>query len=135
VAATLLTREGMPPRDLAERTRLFALAVMVFCRQLPNTDEAREAAGQLRRAANAVRSNYRAARRGRSRAEFLAKLGTVFEEADECADYLQYLHDAGIRRDPTLLQEAKELASIFAKAVQTARRNSERLKKPPSPST
>jgi len=120
----------MPPRDLTERTRLFALAVMLFCRQLPNTDEAREAAGQLRRAANAVRSNYRAARRGRSRAEFQAKLGTVFEEADECADCLQYLQDAGIRQDPRLLQEAKELASIFAQSVKTARENTERLKNP-----
>ena len=78
----------MPPRDLHERTRLFAIAVVKFCRALPQTDEAREAAGQLRRAANAVRSNYRAARRGRSRAEFQAKLGTVFEEADECAGWL-----------------------------------------------
>ena len=121
----------MPPRDLTERTRLFALAVMVFCRRLPNTDEAREAAGQLRRAANAVRSNYRAARRGRSRAEFQAKLGTVFEEADECADCLRYLHDSGIRRDRDLLREAEELAKIFAKSVKTARNNTERTKRLP----
>ena len=118
----------MPPRDLVQRTRLFALAVVAFCRRLPATPEAREAAGQLRRAANSVRSNYRAARRGRSRAEFQAKLGTVFEEADECVDCLEYLHDAGIQRDPALLQEAKELASIFARSVKTARENTERLK-------
>ena len=121
----------MPARDLIERTRLFALAVLRFCRQLPHTDEAREAAGQLRRSANSVRSNYRAARRGRSRAEFQAKLGTVFEEADECADCLQYLHDANIRRDPALLQEAKELASIFATSVKTAKNNTARLKQVP----
>jgi hypothetical protein len=30
--------------------------------------------------------------RGRSRAEFEAKLGTVFEEADECVGHLQMLH-------------------------------------------
>ena len=58
---------------------------------LPATKEAQEAASQLRRAANAVRSNYRAARKGRSRAEFEAKLGTVWEEADECVDWLEYL--------------------------------------------
>ena len=121
----------MPPHDLIERTRLFALAVVGFCRRLPNTDEAREAAGQLRRSANSVRSNYRAARRGRSRAEFQAKIGTVFEEADECADCLQYLHDANIRRDPKLLQEAQELARIFATSVSTAKKNTERLKRVP----
>ncbi len=121
----------MPPRDLVERTRLFALAVVAFCRRLPATDEAQEAAGQLRRAANSVRANYRAARLGRSRAEFQAKLGIVFEEADECADCLQYLDDANIRRDPALLQEAKELAKIFAKSVKTARETSNRLKNAP----
>ena len=55
--------EIVAPRDLHERTRQFALA------------------------------NYRAARKGRSRAEFEAKLGTVWEEADECVDWLEYLRD------------------------------------------
>ena len=117
----------MPPWDLAERTRLFALAVQKFCRSLPDTREAQEAAGQLRRAANAVRANYRASRRGRSRAEFQAKLGTVFEEADECADALRYLRDTRIRHDPPLLEEAEALARIFAKSVKTARANTNRM--------
>ncbi len=110
----------MPPRDLAERTRLFALAV-VACRRLPDSREAQEAASQLGRAANSVRSNDRAARRGRSRAEFQAKLGTCDEEADECVDHLLYFSEARIRADPELLQEARELASIFARAVATTR--------------
>ena len=115
-----LVRHGLcsppcvPPADLTERTRLFALAVIEFCRRLPRTAEAQEAGGQLRRAARAVRSNYRAARRGRSRAEFQAKLGTVFEEADECVDWLEDLRDSGIASDNALLKEAQELASIFA---------------------
>jgi four helix bundle protein len=67
-----------------------------------------------------LRSNYRAARRGRSRAEFQAKLGTVYEEADECVDHLEYLRDTRIRDDAALLQEARELAKIFAKSVSTA---------------
>jgi four helix bundle protein len=121
----------MARNDLVERTRLFALAVLKFCRALPDTPEAREAAGQLRRAANSVRSNYRAARRGRSRAEFQAKLGTVFEEADECADLLEYFRDGRIQNDRALIQEARELASIFAKSVQTARANTNRLKNVP----
>jgi four helix bundle protein len=119
----------MAQRDLTVRTRRFALMIRDFVRLLPNTDEAREAGGQLRRAANSLRSNYRAARRGRSRAEFQAKLGTVFEEADECVDHLEYLKDACIRHDAPLLREAQELAKIFAKAVSTARKHTERLKR------
>ena len=121
----------MAPRDLTDRTRRFALDVRQFVRSLPLTDEARETGGQLRRAANSMRSNYRAARRGRSRAEFQAKLGTVFEEADECVDHLEYLKDANIRHDDALLQEARELAKIFAKSVSTARKNTERMKQNP----
>jgi four helix bundle protein len=122
----------MPPRDIRERTRLFALAVLAFCRRLPKTDEAREAAGQLREAANSVRSNYRASRKGRSRAEFQAKLGVAAEEADECVDWLEYLRDARIRHDAALIQEAHEVASILTASLKTSRRNSARLKKLPN---
>jgi four helix bundle protein len=115
----------MAPRDLILRTRAFSLAVLKFCRTLPQTDEAREAAGQLRRAANGLRSNYRAARKGRSRREFTAKLGTASEEADESVDWLEYLRDGRISHDPALLQEATELAKIMAKAYRTAKRNNE----------
>ena len=101
----------MPPRDLQERTRVFAIAVVKFCRQLPPTDEAQEEA-----------------RRGRSRAEFEAKLGTVFEEADECVDCLESLRDTRIKKDDALIQEARELACIFAKAVSTPRKNTRRRK-------
>ena len=118
----------MPPRDLLTRTRLFALAVFRFCRDLPKTNEAQEPADQLRRAANGVRTNYRAARRGRSPAEFKAKLRVVFEEADEAADWLRYFRDTGMRHDPALLQEGEELARIFAASVATARKTSRRLK-------
>jgi four helix bundle protein len=114
----------MPPWDLLERTRLFALAVLKFCRRLPETREAQEAAGQLRRAATSARSNYRSARKGGSRAQFRAKLQTAFEEADECVDWLVYLKDGRIQQDAVLLQEAREIASILATAVRTARRNS-----------
>jgi four helix bundle protein len=122
----------MPPRDLIRRTALFSLAVVAFCRRLPKTPEAQEAAGQLRRAATGMRMNYRAARRGRSHAEFKAKLGVVFEEADEAADWLRYCRDTGIRHDPALVQEGEELAKIFAASVGTARKNSRRWKDEPN---
>jgi four helix bundle protein len=118
----------MPPQDLIERTRDFALAVTRFLRTIPKTDEAQEAARQLRRAATSTRSNYRAARKGRSRREFVAKLGLACEEADECVDWLEYLRDARIAHDPSLVAEAREIASILTAAVKTAVRNSNRTK-------
>jgi four helix bundle protein len=118
----------MPPYELKERTRLFASAVVTFCRRLPHTDEAREAARQLRRAANSVRSNYRASRNGRSRDEFTSKLAEAYEEADECRDWLQYLADARIRSSPELLEEARALTRILAASVRTARINNARIR-------
>ena len=86
---------------------------------------------QLRRAATSVRSSYRAARNGRSRAEFASKLAETFEEADECRDWLEYLRDGGIAYDAALLQEAQELTRIFAKSLITTPHNSARMKKLP----
>ena len=111
------------PRDLMLRTRAFSLAVLTFCRTLPTTDESVDAARQLRRAASSLRSNYRAARKGRSRKEFTAKLGIASEEADECVDWLEYIRDGRIGHDATLLQEAIELARIMATAYRTAKSN------------
>ena len=121
----------MPPRDLIERTRPFALAVLAFCRRAPQTPAALEAVSQPRRAANSVRSNYRSARKGRSRAEFQSKLQVAFEEADECVDWLEYLRDGKLHEDATLLQEARELASILGAAARTARKNTARMKNVP----
>jgi four helix bundle protein len=122
----------MPPYDIKERTRLFALGVVRFCRTLPQTDEAKEAARQLRESANSTRSNYRASRKGRSRAEFQAKLQIACEEADESVGWLEYFADAKIKSDPALLQEAREIASILTAAVKTARDNTARFKKLPN---
>ena len=132
MAAAVHCERIVAPHDLRERTRLFALAVRSFCRRLPSTTEAQEAASQLRRAANSVRSNYRASRKGRSRAEFEAKLGIVAEEADEWLDWLEYLRDAQIRHDEVLLDEANQLTKIFVAALKTARKNTTRLKNLPN---
>jgi four helix bundle protein len=58
---------------------------------LPPTWEARRLGGQLLDSATSVAMNYRAAGRGRSRAEFIAKLGIAVEEADETIGWLELL--------------------------------------------
>jgi four helix bundle protein len=70
----------MKPEDLKRRTKLFA-RVLKLTAALPNTIEARNIRAQLVSAGTAVGANYRAACRGRSRAEFVAKIGIVEEEA------------------------------------------------------
>lgn len=54
---------------------------------------------QVLRAGTSVAANYRAACRSRSKAEFIAKIGVVVEEADETTFWLELLVDTGIARE------------------------------------
>ena len=91
---------------------------------LPNTVSGRAIANQLVRAGTSVGANYRAACRGRSKAEFIAKLGVVIEEADECEYWLELIMDDKLLPEDKvklLHQEARELAAIFVASVRTAK--------------
>ncbi len=79
---------------------------------------------QLLRSGTSVAANYRAACRARSKAEFISKMGTVVEEADENVFWLELLIETGtMKRDrmEVLLSEANELLAIFAASHRTAR--------------
>src|SRR6266566_814262 len=106
------------------RTKDFALRVLRPYRSLPRTQEARILGTQLLRSSTSIGANYRAACRGRSRAEFVAKLGIVLEEADETVFWLELLLETGIldhKRLEPLLREANELTSIFVSSLRTAK--------------
>ena len=108
---------------LMRRTRQFALASIAFYKRLPKTPDAQVPGVQYLKSSTAVDSNYRAAKGGRSRAEFIAKLGIVVEEIEESANWLEMMRDARIANDPSLLSEAYELRRIFGKSLRTARIN------------
>ena len=110
-------------QDLLKRAQTFALASVKFYERLPKTPNAQVPGVQYLKASTAVAMNYRAARRGRSRAEFIAKLGTVVEEIDESVGWLEILRDSKIATDAALFSEAEQLRKIFGKALGTARRN------------
>ncbi len=110
--------------DLKERTRKFALDVIRLCAGLPQTQVMRIISGQLIRAATSVAANYRAACRGKSRADFINKLSTVEEEADESGFWLGILQDLSVK-DPDLprfMDEANQLTAIMVSSKKTVRR-------------
>jgi four helix bundle protein len=96
---------------------------LAFARKIPKTLETRDFISQFIRASSSVSFNYAAARRARSRAEFIAKLGIVVEEADETVGWLEFFRDGKIVTNEALLIEANELCAIFNAALKTARRN------------
>jgi len=80
---------------------------------------------QWLRCGKSVAANYRAACRGRSRAEWISKIGMVVEEADEAVFWLEILADCDIVPETKLsdwLKEAPELSALFTASQNNARR-------------
>lgn len=117
----------MNKEQLKQRTKDFALGVMTLIDDLPRNTKGRILGNQLLRSSTSVAANYRAACRARSTAEFAAKLGTVLEEADESALWMELITDGGLleqSRVQSLLREANELAAIMFSARRTTQRKS-----------
>jgi four helix bundle protein len=122
----------MDDAELAERTKRFALRTLRLVASLPRTREADVLGRQLLRAGTSIGANYREARRGRSRADFAAKIGICLQEADESLYWLELLVESGIIRPHLLsglMTEAQELTAIFAASLKTARAGLRRAKR------
>jgi len=121
--------------ELADRLKRFAIRIVTFARALPRDPACGEIARQLTRSGTGESANYHAARRGRSRAEFIAKLGVAAEEADETEHWLIVVTETQIVTSPPLLKEltwlldeARQLRAILVQSVRTARANYPKLK-------
>ena len=116
----------MDKRELQIRTKIFALRVIRMTESLPRRMSADVLGRQALRSASSVAANYRAACRAKSRADFVAKMGTVEEEADETGFWLELIADAALvpaAKLAELIKEADELTAIAVASVRTARRN------------
>ncbi len=102
--------------DLQKRTKEYSLEIIKFYKELPKDFEVQHIGRQLFRSATSVGANTRAAFRGRSKKEFIAKLGIVIEEADESVFWLELLHEIlEIKKEiiNKLIKESEELLAIF----------------------
>jgi len=78
----------------------------------------------LLRSATSVGANYRAACRAKSNADFISKMGTVEEEADECLYWMELLAEAKLvqpEKLQPLMAEADELVAITVSSINTAK--------------
>ena len=122
----------MDADELKKRTKKFALRILKLVAALPNTVQGRTVGGQLARAGTSVGSNYRAACRSRSRAEFIARIGVVLEEADESAFWLELVIEGQLlpaNLVQPLLDEANVLTGIMATSRITASSRGKRTTK------
>jgi four helix bundle protein len=112
--------------ELQARVRHFAIRILKFVQSLPHDPATETIARQLARAAHGASDNYRSARRARSRAEFIARLGVAVDEADETESGLNTIVEAGLASGAELnwlVQESAELRAIFVASLRTARAN------------
>jgi four helix bundle protein len=106
------------------RTKSFALRIIKLVEALPSNRTADVVGKQLVRSGTSVGANYRAACRAKSNADFMAKMGTVEEEADESAFWLEVIVESGLMKEELvkdLLDEADQIVAIIVSSINAAR--------------
>lgn len=105
------------PRDLKPRTKAFALRIIRMYSHLAKSDTVAQVLGkQALRSGTSVGANYREASRGRSKAEFVAKIGECLKEAEETEYWLELLIESGCvaaARISDLIDETRQLIAIL----------------------
>jgi four helix bundle protein len=107
------------------RTQAYALRIIKVVDALPRDVVSKTLGHQLLRAGTSVATSYRAAVRGRSPAEFVAKMGIVEEECDESLLWMQLLIESERIQAPRvapLMREGSEILAIAVASIKTARR-------------
>ncbi len=99
---------------MRERTKRFALSIIALSDSLPNKESARVINRQMIRSGTSVAANFRAACRGRSKAEYFSKICIVVEEADETQFWLEMLRDSNLSNENNLNPFLKEISEIVA---------------------
>ena len=114
----------MTEKEMLRRTKEFAIRIVKLVNALPNTIPGRAIGSQLIRSGTSVTANYRAACRGRSKAEFIAKLGTVEEESHESSFWMELIMESGMKTQKlvqSLHDEAEALTKIVVASIRTMR--------------
>jgi four helix bundle protein len=111
-------------RDLRERTMEYAKRIVRMFSALPQNTLAQTLGKQVLRSGTSVGANYREADSGRSKAEFIAKMGDCLKELSETEYWLELMAAEEILssdRLAPLIQETRELIAIFTTIIKKAR--------------
>ncbi len=114
----------MDADELKRRTKHFGLRIIKLVDELPHRRSADVIGKQLLRSGTAVGANYRSACRGRSKPDFISRVGISIEEADESLYWMEMLIEAGLMAETRLselMKEANELIAILTASAKTAR--------------
>jgi four helix bundle protein len=114
----------MNEEQFKARTRQLALEIIRSVESLPRSRTADVIGRQLLRSGTSIGANYRAACRGKSKADVISKLTIVEEEADETIYWLELLIESKIvepSRVDSLMKEANEIVAMVVASIRTLR--------------
>lgn len=117
----------MTPEEMKKRTKAFALMMIEIAERLPKSTLGNNIRAQAIRCGTSVGSNYRAACRAKSPADFLSKMGTVEEETDECMFWLEVIAEKKLLARELVepvYKEADEILSIVVASINTTKKGS-----------
>ena len=115
----------MTSEEMKSRTKKFAMEAGKLTLELDKTDINRNYSNQLIRCSSSVAANYRAARRAKSKADFINKLKIVEEELDESLLFLELLAEFNPlkkARIQELSSEGEQLLKIIVATINSLRR-------------
>jgi four helix bundle protein len=107
------------PRDLEERTFLFAQEVRRFVKSLPRTVGNAEDVRQLVRASGSVAANWIESNEALSKKDFLVRANICRKESKESRLFLRLIEttDSAATKREELSREARELTLIFSSII------------------
>lgn len=103
--------------EVRDRLKLFALNILKLSEMIPETTRGKVINYQLTKSGTSAYANFRAAMRGRSKAEFFSKLSISVEEADETEMWIDLLICSGIQSNDfirSIHAESFELLKILS---------------------
>lgn len=103
--------------QIKDRLHIFTLRILELSEMFPKSERGKIVNNQLTRSGSSMYANYRAALKGRSKAEFFSKLSKAVEEADETEMWLDLTISSGMVKNNLVLEihtESMELLKIVA---------------------
>jgi four helix bundle protein len=112
--------------DLEDRLITFAVRVIDTAEALPNTAAGKNLSGQIVRSGTSPALNYGEVQAAESRADFIHKMRICLKELREtfvCLKIIQRKEYFKEKQLEPLINENRELVSIFVRSIQTAKKN------------
>jgi four helix bundle protein len=102
--------------QLENRTKKFAINIIILSSSLPNTTESKIIRNQITKSGTSIGANYREANRSRSKADFMNKIKICESEASETKYWIEIIADfnwVGAQKINMLATEVNEILAIF----------------------